>query len=292
MSVTAAPVSVCRAVSCSSASPVSSGTSAAVTITVPVKSSGSAVRPARTAPPVPSWTSWTAVRIGRPSAVASASQACVTWSRSWPTTVTRNDGSVSAAARSAWASSVRPPIECSTFGVDDRIRVPAPAARTMTARGVLRTDGWLLLDVMPLLGAGDACGLADLGARSAGSIRAGCDSRAMLRRRLVVTDAARGRAERRLSPMYQPKAAIHAPPTVDLAPPIAAVAIVGPLSVAEGTLPSAALTGTIFATASGTVTASATADTAWGRPLVADAGRSHGTITTRSIPPWCNRQHF
>ena len=54
----------------------------------------------------------------------------------------RGSAPVARAARMAWPTSVTPPIGCSTLGVEDFIRVPSPAARTMTAagRGVLTRE--------------------------------------------------------------------------------------------------------------------------------------------------------
>jgi hypothetical protein len=49
------------------------------------------------------------------------------------------------AAVTAWATRLRPPTSWSTFGVDDFIRVPSPAASTTTAAGRVRlTRGRLL----------------------------------------------------------------------------------------------------------------------------------------------------
>ncbi|KLL97108.1 hypothetical protein NJ76_10590 [Rhodococcus sp. IITR03] len=50
-----------------------------------------------------------------------------------PTTVTRWAGPSAAAAYRECASIVRPPRVCNTFGVFDRILVPAPAASTTIA---------------------------------------------------------------------------------------------------------------------------------------------------------------
>src|ERR1700761_1663106 len=87
----------------------------------------------RTACPVPFWWSWMTI-------VASAAwlSACApTWSRAWPTTTTRRSGSRSRAVAMACPSMLRPHNGCSTFGRVDFIRVPSPAARTMTAAGRL-----------------------------------------------------------------------------------------------------------------------------------------------------------
>ena len=115
-------------------SPSSSGVSPDITTTVPwvaPASARSASRPTRTAWPVPSWVSCTA---------SSASGACSgtcgpTCSRPWPTTATTRSGSTARAAVSTWPIMLRPQTGCSTFMVFDFIRVPLPAASTITAAG-------------------------------------------------------------------------------------------------------------------------------------------------------------
>ena len=67
-----------------------------------------------------------------------------------PTTTTVAAAWSGSAAASTWPSRLRPPRVCSTLGVDDRIRVPCPAARTTTAAIIGDEDG----DV--------SCGLTDL----------------------------------------------------------------------------------------------------------------------------------
>ena len=67
---------------------------------------------------------------GRPARTCSATR-----SRSWRTTTARCCGLVPRAARIAWPTRVRPPIVCRTLGVVDFMRVPSPAARTITAVG-------------------------------------------------------------------------------------------------------------------------------------------------------------
>ena len=85
----------------------------------------------RTAWPVPASRSCTTTHT--PGACRAAS--ALTSSRPWPATTTRRCGSSSPAAASACPSMLRPHSECSTFGVREFIRVPSPAARTMTATG-------------------------------------------------------------------------------------------------------------------------------------------------------------
>ena len=69
--------------------------------------------------------------------------AATTRSRSWRTTTPTCSAPVARAARIAWPTRVTPPMGCRTLGVADFIRVPSPAARTMTAagRGVLTREG-------------------------------------------------------------------------------------------------------------------------------------------------------
>ena len=62
-------------------------------------------------------------------------ECAATRSRSWRTTTCRWSGSTPRAAAIAWWTRLRPPIMCRTLGVADFIRVPSPAARTMTAVG-------------------------------------------------------------------------------------------------------------------------------------------------------------
>ena len=120
--------------------PRSSGVSPYATTTVPVVAPASASSATRTAWPVPSCVSWTAS-----TASGTSSGMCgPTCSRWWPTTATIRVGLASpATAASTWPIMLRPPIGCSTFMVLDFIRVPPPAARTMTVR-LLATE--FLLD--------------------------------------------------------------------------------------------------------------------------------------------------
>ena len=102
------------------------------TSTVPERSAGSSASQAtRTACPVPSWVSWTAS-----TASGSSSWMCgPTCSRWLPTTATTRCGSSAVTASSTCAIMLRPAMGCSTFMVFDFIRVPPPAARTMTVTG-------------------------------------------------------------------------------------------------------------------------------------------------------------
>ena len=82
----------------------------------------------RTACPVPSWDSWTTS-----SASGTSSWMCgPTCSRWLPITATIRCGSIAWTAASTWPIMLRPATGCSTFIVFDFIRVPPPAARTMT----------------------------------------------------------------------------------------------------------------------------------------------------------------
>src|SRR5271166_4754209 len=85
----------------------------------------------RTAWPVPPSRSCTTTDTSGTYLAASA----LTSSRAWPATTTTRCGSSSPAAASACPSMLRPHSECSTFGTRDFIRVPSPAARTITATG-------------------------------------------------------------------------------------------------------------------------------------------------------------
>ena len=73
----------------------------------------------------------------------------MTASRSWRTTTTRCWGSSPLAAVTAWSTRLRPPIRCRTLGVTDRIRVPLPAAMTMTAAGAVGVTCPLLTGSRP-----------------------------------------------------------------------------------------------------------------------------------------------
>ena len=64
---------------------------------------------------------------------ASSCRWASTWSRLWPTTTTRFSGSRPRAAATAHDSMGRPATRCSNFDVADFMRVPPPAASTMTA---------------------------------------------------------------------------------------------------------------------------------------------------------------
>ena len=118
---------------------MSSGTSPLVTSTVPLSPAGRASRPHSTARPVPLTSSWSAKTRSASIEVHTAT----TRSRSWRTTTPTCSAPVARAARIAWPTRVTPPIGCRTLGVVDFIRVPSPAARTMTAagRGVLTREG-------------------------------------------------------------------------------------------------------------------------------------------------------
>src|SRR5699024_9926629 len=69
-------------------------------------------------------------------------------SRSWPSTTARWVGAVAAIECSAWASIERPARVCSTLGVSEAIRVPAPAASTSTA-----VSSWRVIEPPSLPGA-------------------------------------------------------------------------------------------------------------------------------------------
>ena len=58
----------------------------------------------------------------------------------WPTTATIRCGSTARTAPSTWPIMLRPATGCSTFMVFDFIRVPPPAARTMTVRSLLNGE--------------------------------------------------------------------------------------------------------------------------------------------------------
>ena len=88
-----------------------------------------------------------------------------TCSRWWPTTATTCCGSSAATAASTWPTMLRPPTRCSTFMVLDFIRVPPPAARTITVRSLRRaavvvmeaapfTDGPMTAPAAPTLPSG------------------------------------------------------------------------------------------------------------------------------------------
>ncbi len=111
----------------------SSGVSPEVTTTTPSKSSGSADSPHSTACPVPSCWSCTATSMRRPRESASPSTTGPMRSRSLPSTATIWSGATLATVCRTWASMLRPPRVCRTLGMSERIRVPAPAARTRTA---------------------------------------------------------------------------------------------------------------------------------------------------------------
>src|SRR6185437_5981150 len=70
------------------------------------------------------------------SGARSASSAA-TWPRPWPATTISRRGDSSRAALITWPSIVSPPTGFSTLGMLDFIRVPSPAARTITAAGTL-----------------------------------------------------------------------------------------------------------------------------------------------------------
>ena len=120
----------------------SRGTSPLVTTTGPVSSAGRAARAQATARPVPGISSWSA---GTASGATWARWA-TTAARSWRTTTTRCSGRRPRAAVTAWSRRLRPPMRWSTFGVVERIRVPLPAAMTMTAAGVVEATSPLLAD--------------------------------------------------------------------------------------------------------------------------------------------------
>ena len=127
--VTASPEDRCAVAKARRLSPSSSGVSPAATTTMPVRSAtGSASQATRTACPVPSWVSWTAST----ASGTSDSMCAPTCSRWWPTTATIRVGSRAAAACRTCPIMLRPAIGCSTFVVFDLIRVPPPAARTIT----------------------------------------------------------------------------------------------------------------------------------------------------------------
>ena len=124
------------AASCSSANfrsdaASSSGVSAYATSTVPTGTSPDAATASiatRTACPVPCCSSWVAS-----SASGTRAWMCgPTWSRWWPTTATIRRGSTCWTAASTCPTMLRPATGCRTFMVFDFIRVPPPAARTMT----------------------------------------------------------------------------------------------------------------------------------------------------------------
>src|SRR6478735_2041425 len=70
------------------------------------------------------------------TASGSSADTCrATKSHSWRTTMASRCGLMLRAARRAWPTMERPPISWRILGVRDFIRVPAPAARTITAAG-------------------------------------------------------------------------------------------------------------------------------------------------------------
>ncbi len=93
-----------------------------MTTTSPRRRRGRA--PPRTAPPVPSGSGWTTVSV--PSGSAGER------SRSGETITETLPAPASRAAMTGQAIIGRPQIGCSTFGTDERIRVPSPAAMIST----------------------------------------------------------------------------------------------------------------------------------------------------------------
>ena len=121
---------------------VTSGTSPYSTSTSPPNPS-SAARACATAWPVPSCSAWCATATPLP---ASAPSIC---SRPAPVTTTVRAGASSATLASSVNSIGRPAIGCSTLCRVERIRVPLPAARMMTASG--RSGGVDMARLLPRL---------------------------------------------------------------------------------------------------------------------------------------------
>src|SRR6478736_2463459 len=84
--------------------------------------------------------------MGRPSSSASSVTAGAMRSRSWPSRTTSCPEAALATECSACASMLRPARVCSTFGVSERMRVLAPAARTRTAASPCTLDIELHVD--------------------------------------------------------------------------------------------------------------------------------------------------
>ena len=126
-----APDAACSFASFLRSFPVRSGVSPQSTRTVPFSScsSGSACR---TACPVPSCSSCV-------TKSASPASAFSTVSPPNPTTTILRTAPASFAAASTWASIALPPALCSTFGKDDFMRVPLPAANMTVVRSAIRS---------------------------------------------------------------------------------------------------------------------------------------------------------
>ena len=120
--VAAAPASSCAATSAAIASPVMSGMSP---LTISTGAAGSiAPVAAATASPVPRGCSW----IATSTSPGRCSASC----RLGLSTTTTRSAPAARAASSGHRIIGRPQIGCSTFGSDERIRVPSPAARMTT----------------------------------------------------------------------------------------------------------------------------------------------------------------
>ena len=128
----AAPARSCSSTSWRSVSARTSGMSPFSTTTVPATSPSSSIA-MRTACPVPRCSACRAVR----AAGATSARCSRTLSAPRPTTTTVGASpSPSAAATSTWPSRVRPSNGCRTFGNEDFMRLPSPAASTTTVRGL------------------------------------------------------------------------------------------------------------------------------------------------------------
>ena len=88
--------------------------------------------PACTACPVPFCSAWRSQRMSPPAIAAR------TWSAPWPWTTWIASGSRARAVATTCARSGRPASGCSTFGRSLAMRLPWPAARMTTERGIAR----------------------------------------------------------------------------------------------------------------------------------------------------------
>ncbi len=137
--LTARCAASCSAANARRLSPSSNGVSPAATMTVPLVGPAASIA-TRTACAVPSCFSCTASS----TSGTSAWMCGPTCSRWVPTTATIRCGSIALTAASTCPIIERPPTGCSTFIVFDFIRVPPPAARTITVRlSMLLPSPWM-----------------------------------------------------------------------------------------------------------------------------------------------------
>jgi hypothetical protein len=127
--VAALPPSWCSRSSASRVSGRSSGVSPVNTTTVPV-ASGAASSATRVACPVPCCTACSTA-----SASGATSPRCAVTRSAWtPTTTSVRSAFNGSAAASTCPTRLRPNTGCSTFGNADFIRLPSPAASTITVQ--------------------------------------------------------------------------------------------------------------------------------------------------------------